>query len=178
MGAKNSDHTISCLDDCIHRTVPVWVRHLVLVLDNAQVNKNQFTIGWMAEMVKTGRLNSFRLMLMVPGHTKFRPDEVFARVAHLFYRQDVFTQVELRAITAQYGNAHSMDGSSIFKWREVLPRAYKPVPQIKELHDFCWNARESEDSEENARSLMTVRKLCFEGAYNTVNLTTANNIDV
>ena len=154
--AKNSDHTISCLNSFIEQSVTAWVRHLVLVLDNAQVNKNQFVVGWMGEMVKSGRLDSIRLFLIIPGHTKFGPDEVFPRIAHSFYRNDVFSAAELLAIAGQYGEAHGMDATSIFKWREVLPRAYKPPPHIKDLHDFCWKAGEN-----GAPPVLSVRKLCY-----------------
>ena len=85
VGSKSADTTISCLDHFIRQHVPAWVKHIAIVLDNAMVNKNQFTVGWMGQLVNS-RFDSCRLLLMIPGHTKFSPDEAFARVSHTFYR--------------------------------------------------------------------------------------------
>lgn len=164
VGSKTADHTISCLDRVITSHIPAWVRHVTIVLDNAQVNKNQFTVGFLGQLVNSGRLQTVRLLLMIPGHTKFSPDEVFARVSHTYYNQDVFTGEELAAITSQYGLTYTLDASGIKKWRSMLPTVYRPVPNIKDLHDFVW--RRTHPTE---RPQLEVRKLCSSGEYASVN---------
>ena len=164
-GSKCADHTISCLDHFIQTHVPSWVRHVVIVLDNAMVNKNQFTVGWLGQLVNAGRFDSTRLLLMIPGHTKFSPDEAFARVAHTFYKEDVFTGEELAVITGKYGLTYTLDGGGILRWKSVLPGLYKPVPGIKDLHDFVWSYPSAE-----LRPQLNVRKLCSGGDYTPVTL--------
>lgn len=126
---------ISCLDDCMSK-LPAWIRHVTLVLDNAQINKNQFVVNWLLELVRSQRFKSARLILMVPGHTKFSPDELFARLSHTYYRQDVFLLSNLHAITARYGEATSLDATSIMLWKDQLSKAYKSIPDIKQQRDF------------------------------------------
>ena len=162
-GSKSADTTISCLDHFISAYVPAWVKHVAIVLDNAMVNKNQFVVGWMGQLVHT-RFQSCRLFLMIPGHTKFSPDEAFAYISHTFYRQDVFTGKELSCIITQYGLTHEFDGSTIFCWKEQLPLVYKAVSHIKDLHDFVWQKVEGE------RPRLQVRQLCNGGQYNAVNI--------
>ena len=47
-GSKTSDHTISCLHDAFANHMPEWVTEVVQVLDNAQINKNQFVVAYLA----------------------------------------------------------------------------------------------------------------------------------
>ena len=98
-----------------------------------------------------------------PGHTKFSPDELFACIAHSFYKEDVFTGEELAYITARYSFTSLLDATGIKNWRARLPVAYKPVPNIKDLHDFRWR------HVENGRPpQLDVRKLCSGGEYTPV----------
>ena len=144
-GAKTSDHTITCLEDCIGK-LEAWVQHVTIVLDNAQINKNQYVVNWMQEVARSGRFKSLRLILMVPGHTKFSPDESFARLSHSYYRQDVFCLEDLRAIASRYGEATTLDGTSIMLWKDELSKAYGAIPDIKKQRDFVVKQAASDET--------------------------------
>ena len=47
-------------------------------------NKNQYVVVWLGKLMQSGRLDEARSLLMVPGHTKFSNDELYARLAHSF----------------------------------------------------------------------------------------------
>ena len=161
-GAKTSDHTITCLDHFVE-SLPAWVKHITFVLDNAQVNKNQFVVNWLLELVRSQRLLSARLMLMVPGHTKFAPDELFARLSHSYYRRDVFLLTDLQAITSLYGSTHYLDGADIMLWKDQLAQFYKAVPEITQLRDMVCSA-----SPDGGFPVLKVRAKNCDGDYSQV----------
>ena len=132
-------------------------------------NKNQYTIGWLGQLAKSGRFCSVRLLLMIPGHTKFSPDEMFARVAHTFYKADVLTEEELRDITSRYSLTYICGGDDRKRWKAVLSPVYKPVPNIKDLHNFVRSA-----SEPGSMPQLRVRKLYSSGEYSGVDTYRSN----
>ena len=162
-GAKTSDHTITCLDDCIGK-LEAWVQHVTIVVDNAQINKNQYVVNWMQEVARSGRFKSLRLILMVPGHTKFSPDELFARLSHSYYRQDVFRLEDLRAIASRYGEATTLDGTSIMLWKDELSKAYSAIPDIKKQRDFLVKQAASDETSPS----LFVRERNYQGEYKKV----------
>ena len=162
-GAKTSDHTITCLDDCIGK-LEAWVQHVTIALDNAQINKNQYVVNWMQEVARSGRFKSLRLILMVPGHTKFSPDELFARLSHSYYRQDVFRLEDLRAIASRFGEATTLDGTSIMLWKDELSKAYGAIPDIKKQRDFLVKQAASDETSPS----LFVRERNYQGEYKKV----------
>ena len=73
-GSKSTDHTISFFQHFIDTHVDSWVRNITLCLDNARICKN----AWACELVRSGRFDSIRFFYMTVGHTKFKPDRLFA----------------------------------------------------------------------------------------------------
>ena len=165
-GSKCSDHTISCLDNVFMKHLPPWIKHIVLVLDNAQINKNQYVVTYLGELVRRQRFTSVRFMLLIPGHTKFIPDSLFARLAHSYIGPDVFTTKDLIDIAARYGTATELSASLIKSWKTSVTTSYNPVPNIKDIHDFLW-VYQPEQPERHYPSLC-VRNLCFDGDYRAV----------
>ena len=80
VGPKNTNHTISYLTDFISK-LPSWVWRVHLFLDNtASTNKKNFLMGWAQEMVQQKRLDFFRLLFLIAGHTKFTPELLFSQI--------------------------------------------------------------------------------------------------
>ncbi len=52
-GAKNGNMTVSLVNHYVAKTVPHWVQHLCLFMDNGATNKNQFMIQWAMELAET-----------------------------------------------------------------------------------------------------------------------------
>ena len=76
VGNKSSDQTTSCLDQCIREELPSWVKKGCIVLDYENVNKNQYAVAWLGELVRQHHLQQARFMLMIPGHTNFSLDMI------------------------------------------------------------------------------------------------------
>ncbi|XP_070550005.1 uncharacterized protein [Ptychodera flava] len=135
LGPKCADHTLSLLTRHINTKVPDWAGDVQVFMDNAAINKNKYLSGWLQEM--TSRFNSCRASFMLPGHTKFIPDWVFAGIAHTYRVSDVFTMPELLDIAGMYGNANILSGADdISEWRDVITAKYSDLPGIQQLHDI------------------------------------------
>ena len=94
--SQNSDHTISFLTFSMQTSVPPWVQHIHLWMDNAgSTNKNRHMVFWLQELVSEAHFESIQVSFNEPGHTKFLPDEVMARQSHSFSCSDVFTVAEM-----------------------------------------------------------------------------------
>ena len=101
---------------------------------------------------------------MVPGHTKFSPDELFARLSHSYYRQDVFRLEDLRAIASRYGEATTLDGTSIMLWKDELSKAYGAIPDIKKQRDFLVKQAASDETSPS----LFVRERNYQGEHKKV----------
>ena len=53
-------------------------------------------------MVQQGKLDFIRSSFVIPGHTKFVPDQLFSKIAKTCNKSDVFTTVELQNVVHQY----------------------------------------------------------------------------
>ena len=90
-GSKSTDHTISFFQHFILTHVGSWVRNLTICLDNTRICKNRYLVAWAYEVVTSGRFESVRFIYnMTVGHTKFKPDRLFASIAKYCYERDVF----------------------------------------------------------------------------------------
>jgi len=50
---------------------------------------------------------------MIPGHTKFVPDQLFSKIAKTYNKSDVFTTVELQNVVLQYADVAVDDGNTL-----------------------------------------------------------------
>jgi len=106
VGHKTADHTFSYILRYLKSTgkVPSWVSCVHVFLDNAgSTNKNQFLMSACLEVVQHQVLQYLRVSFMIPGHTKFALDVLFAKIAKAFYAADVFNEAELKLIAEQFG---------------------------------------------------------------------------
>lgn len=79
IGPKNTDHTVSYLEEKITASITEypWIRRVLLFLDNAtNTNKNQYLFSWGMEMVEQHKVDYIRFCFLVAGHTKFAPDRL------------------------------------------------------------------------------------------------------
>ena len=73
VGRKSTDHTVSHLQDYLHR-LPNWVRRIHLFLDNtSSTNKNCYMMGWAYMMVLAKKVDFLRISFLIASHTKFAP---------------------------------------------------------------------------------------------------------
>ncbi len=85
---------------------------------------------------------------MIPGHTKFEPDSMFAQIANRFYKTDVFNTKELlQVIGACSAVPHEMCSRDLRRWKGSLEAKYVEVPRITE-----WNMMVVEGVTRESRS--------------------------
>ena len=162
IGPKNTDHTVSYLDQHITECTSQhpWIRRAIIFLDNAtSTNKNRYLFGWGMEVVQQQKLDYIRFCFMVAGHTKFSPDRLFAQVANSYNNSDVFTIEELQQICSLHASTTIDDGSAVLQWREATSQKYSDLPGTRKYHDFLI-----------ARSVtgavaMKVKENCYGGSF-------------
>ena len=108
-------------------------------LDNCSVNKCYAITRYAAHLVKSGMYDEVQLCFMIPGHTKFNPDRMFAWLSNLlrgidiFEINDIVTAVETSRLDhfSQYGKdlPYSVESVDGFNSRE------------ESLNFFDWNSR-------------------------------------
>ena len=134
-GAKSADMTISFLDRYI-QWLPIWINGLTLVADNAGTNKNYYLLAWAKELVRRKKFTQVWILFLVPGHSKFAPDALFAKIGNTFNTHDFFTIQELASIVERYAMCTIFTNSSIFAWKNHLSRKYQQFKGIKSYKDF------------------------------------------
>ena len=165
-GSKSTDHTISFFQHFIDTHVDSWVRKLTICLDNARICKNRYLLAWASEVVKSGRFDSIRFFYMTVGHTKFKPDKLFASIAKTFYDRDVFCIEMLHDVAEVYSVAHTFNSSNISQWRSPLEKKYSSIPGITLLRDFIVT-----------KETMQHRCTCYVGSFESTTLTKAGMDD-
>ena len=81
VGHKTADHTFFYLLHYLKSTgnIPSWVSRVHMFLDNAgSTNKNQYLSACLEVVQRV--LQYLRVSFMIPGHTKFAPDILFAKI--------------------------------------------------------------------------------------------------
>ena len=152
IGPKNTDHTVSYLTHYL-TSLPDFVRRLHLFLDNASsTNKKCFTMAWAWEMVQQGKFDSICISFMIPGHTKFVPDQLFSKIAKIYNKSDMFTTVELQNVVLQYADVVVDNGNIVSDRRIKLS-----FPGIRSLYDFLFL--------KNWVTGKVVSKVCYSGNY-------------
>ena len=160
VGHKTADHTFSYLLHYLKSTgkIPSWVSHVHVFLDNAgSMNKNQYLMSACLEVVQKRVLQYLRMSFMIPGHTKFAPDILFAKIAKAFYTADVFNETDLQQIAEQFALVVIDNGGIVRTWREKVGEKYSSLPGIRELHDFVTVAMPPD------KVVMKVRERCYAG---------------
>ena len=94
---------------------------------------------------------------MTVGHTKFKPDRLFASIAKTFYDRDVFCVEMLHTIAELYSVAHIFNLTNIFQWRSPLEKKYVAIPGITSLHDFIVT-----------EEALKHRSVCYMGLYGSI----------
>ena len=74
--------------------------------------------------MKSGRFDSIRFFYMTVGHTKFKPDKLFASIAKTFYDRDVFCIEMLHDVAEVYSVAHTFNSSNIFSGDPLLKKVF------------------------------------------------------
>ena len=70
---------------------------------------------------------------MIPGHTKFVPDQLFSKIAKIYNKSDMFTTVELQNVVLQYADVVVDNGNIVSDRRIKLS-----FPGIRSLYDFLF----------------------------------------
>lgn len=94
---------------------------------------------------------------MIPGHTKFAPDILFAKIAKAFYSADVFNEPDMQRVVEQFALVVLDKGGIVRSWREKVGEKYSNLPGIRELHDFLTVAISSD------KVVMKIREKCYAG---------------
>ena len=100
--------------------------------------------------VTTGRSKSFELNFMLPGHTKFSPDQFFGLIKMNYRRTDVSSLAEIVKIveeSTQGGqNKIFVIGSEppskrfyYYDWSQFLSNCYNHIPHITSYHHFYFS---------------------------------------
>ena len=109
------------------------------------------------EVMQQRVLQYLRVSFMIPGHTKFAPDILFAKIAKAFYTAEVFNEADLQQIAEQFALVILDNGGIVRTWREKVGEKYSSLPGIRELHDFVTIAMPSD------KVVMKVRERCYTG---------------
>jgi hypothetical protein len=132
-GSKTSDHLLSYLSLLVERMPPRGV-HLNIYGDNAATIKSRYLIGWAGEMVGNGRLESVTMRFMVPGHTKFAPDQLFAHFGKRLQAADLFQVGDLVAEARHVADdAGEIGARDLRSWRKAIDEKYTDVKGIRDL---------------------------------------------
>ena len=110
------------------------------------------------EVVQHRVLQYLWVSFMIPGHTKFASDVLFAKITKVFYAADVFNEAELKLIAEQFGLVILDNGGIVRTWREKVGEKYTSLPGIWELHDLVTVAMPPD------KVVMKVRERCYAGA--------------
>jgi hypothetical protein len=140
-GAKNVNMTVSLVNRYVPKTIPHWVQHLCIFMDNGATNKNQFMIQWAMELVERNDFESIRMCYFVPGHAKNDVDRLFSRISNSFSNNDVFTSEQLvdliqNVIVSSGKCIHIKSCDDIVNWKDLLGNKYNPLNNIKNYRDF------------------------------------------
>jgi len=134
-GEKDSDLVCSFLHNYVQNCVRKEFKKIRIYLDSAPYFKSKYIIWWAAEMICQGRFDRVILSFMVPGHTKFGPDLLFAIIAHAFYKTDVFNSNDLlEVIRSCEVQASLTTPAEVHRWKALLGQKYKNISDITQYN--------------------------------------------
>ena len=131
-GAKVADHLCSYLRDYV-RSLPPNVTTLTIWGDNAGTIKSQYLVGWAADCVEEGVLTEINLRFMLPGHTKFSPDALFASISATYRRSDVFNMAQLAGVVDRHACPKVFDHDALLLFRRYLETRYVGLRGIRNM---------------------------------------------
>ena len=99
-------------------------------------NKSQFVMAGIGLMVSCEIVDAFRVLFMVPGHTKFGPDLVARNIAGKYNASDVFNQCMLLNCMSSYAAAQVYDEHTLFHWKEATSGMFQSVDSITKYRYF------------------------------------------
>lgn len=86
-------------------------------------------------MIMKGPFKKVILSFMVPGHTKFEPDSLFARIAHKFYKTDIFNTVELLDLMPTCDvKVCRVKSQDLKRWKLSSGQKFRDIPRITECN--------------------------------------------
>ncbi|GAU89828.1 hypothetical protein RvY_02332 [Ramazzottius varieornatus] len=93
-------------------------RNLCIYADNCTgQNKNRFTMGYLAHLIKTGRHDTIQMHFLPPGHTKFSPDTFFGLLKRIFRRFSIDLPAEMKTeIASKVASSHTFDKDDEPEW--------------------------------------------------------------
>jgi hypothetical protein len=102
-------------------------------------NKNQFLMAFMAYLVKCKHFKSIKIKFMVPGHTHFSPDRVFAWTNKLLKLKDLYTPEEVLLSVNENTNKIKASMHDKFQdWKSFLEKHHGAVKGISKFAEVCF----------------------------------------
>ena len=174
-GKLNSNHTLNYLLHAIIHHVPSWVCNIRLLMDNAgKSNKNKYIITLAACLININRFKSVHLSFMIPGHTKFEVDNLFANVTKALSNQNIFDISMYKSLVNTLSNkdcktyVEIMDSKNMYNLKSVFENLSLIVKNIKKTYNFLLY------KDDNIKELFT-KQINLSG---TTNSTNRNNVFV
>ena len=132
-GAKSSDHICSYLTHYVS-TLPAWVRTITIWGDNAGTIKSRYLVAWAADLVaRAGHLRTVHLRFMLPGHTKFSPDTLFASISATYRKSDVLSMEDLERVVSYHATSTTFNYNDICLYREYFATRYTAFRGIRPI---------------------------------------------
>lgn len=151
---KGTNCVVSMLHHYLESKTSVG-QHLFLHADNAVgENKNNTVIQYLAWRVMTGYNPTIKLSFMIPGHTKFAPDQFFGLVKKHYWRTSVSTLSDIEDVVRNSMTGHQnipqptvdcQTGEQYvtwYRWDEHLRTLFHSLPSISKYHHFILDASE------------------------------------
>lgn len=121
--------------------------------DNAATIKSRYIVAWAYEKVEEGVFDEVELRFLVPGHTKFSPDQLFATVSANLAKVDVFSFQDIEAAVRRSDiECVHFTSEDIQQWRSYLDRGHKEVRGIRDMRCIRVFKQEDEIAVEGAPS--------------------------
>ncbi|GAU93652.1 hypothetical protein RvY_05557 [Ramazzottius varieornatus] len=127
-------------------------RNLCIYADNCTgQNKNRFTMGYLAHLIKTGRYDTIEILFLPPGHMKFSPDAFFGLLKRIFRRFSIGLPHEMKTeIATKAASSHTFDKDDEPEWiwndiKTFAEDRYESVPGINGSYHFKLHRDEERD---------------------------------
>ena len=109
---------------------------------------------------------------MILGHTKFKVDRLFSKIAISYNRFDIFNVDNLAAIVGMHAHVTiDADGSVVRQWREKLGHKFTKLPGICALHNFVIVKHIN-----SGDVVLRVRQLCYTGSFESSKMKIARGV--
>ncbi len=161
-GKKSSDQTIFFIDHYVQVVLRKWYRDVNLWMDNAGNNKNRYVFAYICELVANNEFESVRVSFMVPGHTKFDVDNLFARIAHTYSKSDVFSIEDLVNIATRFALTFHREAQDVCYWKKSIKTKYSKLNNIKKFRDFLFT------NKSDVSVSVRMKECVYDGDYDEI----------